>query len=211
MKRVVIENPIINSPFDEPQRHFRFDDDGITDEIIGKRRRSAYFVPIAQPRKKGKTKQLVFDTEWTQPRIEENEMVNQIRQRVAAWRGRGYPSTTRISQRLLGHWKGEDRSRRLVFCQSEALETFIYVAEAARHGGDGWISGGFFVLEPEVLDYIADDETIWERGPLQRIAREGQLMAYAHEGFWQCMDHMRDKILLENMWERGAAPWKVWK
>ena len=82
MSQVVIENPIINSPFDEPTRHFRFSDEGITDEIGDGRRTSSYFVPIAKSKKKG-SKQLQFDTEWTQDRIEENKLVNDIRRRVA--------------------------------------------------------------------------------------------------------------------------------
>jgi type III restriction enzyme len=77
MADVVIENPILNSPFSEPTRHFKFTDEGITNEIAEGRRISSYFIPIAQPRKKGK--QLVFDTEWTQDRIEENKNVNRIR------------------------------------------------------------------------------------------------------------------------------------
>ena len=81
MSQVVIENPIINSPFDEPTRHFRFTDEGITNEIIAGRRASSYFVPIARPKKKGGT-QLSFDTEWTEDRIEENRLVNDIRRRV---------------------------------------------------------------------------------------------------------------------------------
>jgi type III restriction enzyme len=85
MGQVVIENPIINSPFDEPTRHFRFADEGITNEIVDGRRTSAYFVPIAKPKKKG-AKQLHFDTEWTKDRIEENKLVNDIRRRVAQWR-----------------------------------------------------------------------------------------------------------------------------
>ena len=76
----VIENPVINSPFIEPKKHFRFDDDGITNDVVEGRRVSSYFVPIPPPKKKGK--QLVFDTEWTKDRIEENETVNRIRQRV---------------------------------------------------------------------------------------------------------------------------------
>ncbi len=83
MNQVVIENPIINSPFDEPTRHFRFTDEGITNEEVEGRRTSSYFVPIAKPKKKG-SKQLQFDTEWTQDRIEENKLVNDIRRRVAA-------------------------------------------------------------------------------------------------------------------------------
>jgi len=73
--------------------------------------------------------------------------------------------------------------------------------------GEGWINGGFFVLEPGVLDYIEGDETIFEREPLERLAAEGQLMAYRHEGFWQCMDTLRDVRLLESLWESGKAQW----
>ncbi|HEY4933148.1 MAG TPA: hypothetical protein VII23_16405 [Terriglobales bacterium] len=87
MSQVVIENPTINSPFDEPARHFKFDDRGITNEIADGRRTSQYFVPIAKPKKKGK--QLQFDTEWTPDRIEENKLVNDIRRRVAMWRQGG--------------------------------------------------------------------------------------------------------------------------
>lgn len=76
---------------------------------------------------------------------------------------------------------------------------------------EGWINGAFFVLEPEVFDYIDGDDTQWEREPLERLAAEGQLMAYRHNGFWQCMDTLRDKRLLENLWQSGEAPWKVWE
>jgi glucose-1-phosphate cytidylyltransferase len=75
--------------------------------------------------------------------------------------------------------------------------------------GEGWINGAFFVLEPEVFDYIEGDETQWEREPLENLARDGQLMAYRHESFWQCMDTLRDKKLLEELWQDGA-PWRVW-
>ena len=76
--------------------------------------------------------------------------------------------------------------------------------------GDGWVSGGFFVLSPKVLDYIADDDTTWEREPLERLAREGQLSTFQHRGFWQPMDTLRDKNHLEDLWASGKAPWKVW-
>lgn len=77
--------------------------------------------------------------------------------------------------------------------------------------GDGaLINGGFFVLSPKVLDYIADDQTIWEREPLERLAREGNLAAYEHGGFWQPMDTLRDKTYLEELWQTGRAPWKTW-
>ena len=76
--------------------------------------------------------------------------------------------------------------------------------------GEGWINGGFFVLEPKVLDYIDAYETIFEREPLERLASEGELVAYRHEGFWQPMDTLRDVRLLESLWESGDVPWKVW-
>jgi glucose-1-phosphate cytidylyltransferase len=77
--------------------------------------------------------------------------------------------------------------------------------------GDGaWINGGFFVLEPGVIDYIEDDATVWENGPLQELAREGQLAAFRHTGFWQPMDTLRDKEVLEGLWRGGSAPWKKW-
>jgi len=75
----------------------------------------------------------------------------------------------------------------------------------------GWVNGGFMVFKPEIFDYLDGDETILEREPLERVAFEGQLMAYRHDGFWQCMDTMRDKALLDGLLEKGAAPWKVWK
>jgi glucose-1-phosphate cytidylyltransferase len=75
---------------------------------------------------------------------------------------------------------------------------------------EGRINGAFFVLEPEVLNYIEGDETQFEKEPLERLAREGQLMAYLHDSFWQCMDTLREKQILQNLWESGRAPWKVW-
>jgi glucose-1-phosphate cytidylyltransferase len=77
--------------------------------------------------------------------------------------------------------------------------------------GDGlWVNGGFFVLEPAALNYIEGDDTIWERGPMERLAAAGQLSAFAHAGFWQPLDTLRDKNRLEELWQDGRAPWKVW-
>ena len=74
-----------------------------------------------------------------------------------------------------------------------------------------WINGAFFVLEPGVFDYIEGDDTQWEKKPLESLARDDQLMAYRHTGFWGCMDTLHEKMLLEELWQRGRAPWKIWK
>jgi type III restriction enzyme len=137
-KQVVIENPIINSPFDEPMRHFRFSDEGITNEEVEGRRTSSYFVPIAKAKKKG-VNQLQFDTEWTQDRIEENKLVNDIRRRVALWRKGGYVGVTLTTARLIAYWTDPGREKKLFFCQNEALETAIYITEVAKRYGDSWI------------------------------------------------------------------------
>lgn len=76
--------------------------------------------------------------------------------------------------------------------------------------GEGWINGGFFVFEPRVLDYMQSDEVVLERAPLERLAAEKQLMAYQHTGFWQPMDTLREKVMLEALWDSGKAPWKIW-
>ncbi|MGB7258121.1 MAG: glucose-1-phosphate cytidylyltransferase [Pseudolabrys sp.] len=78
-------------------------------------------------------------------------------------------------------------------------------------GENGWVSAGFFVLSPKVGDYIAGDETLWEREPLERLAAAGQLGVYLHRGFWQPMDTLRDKMLLESLWVSGKPPWKIWQ
>ncbi len=77
-------------------------------------------------------------------------------------------------------------------------------------GDGGWINGGFFVLNPSVIDYIENDSTVWEKQPLEQLAKEGELRAFFHQGFWQPMDTLRDKVHLEKLWESGHAPWKTW-
>jgi glucose-1-phosphate cytidylyltransferase len=82
-----------------------------------------------------------------------------------------------------------------------------------KPGGDGegaWINGGFFVVEPAAIDYVADDATVWEREPLELMARADQLAAYKHRGFWQSMDTLRDRMVLEELWKSGTPPWRVW-
>lgn len=137
MAQTVIENPVINSPFTEPDQHFRFTDEGITNDIVAGRRISSYFIPIARPKKQGK--QLVLDTEWTEDRIEENRFVNRVRERVKQWRTGGYVGITATTRHLLSYWTDVGRERKLFFCQIEALETAIYITEVAGKYGDAWI------------------------------------------------------------------------
>jgi len=117
----------------------------------------------------------------------------------------------------------------LKFHQSHGkLATLTAVRPAARFGhldldgdrvkefseklqtSEGWINGAFFVLEPGIFDYIDGDQTWWEKKPMEQLAKDDQLMAYKHTGFWQCMDTLRDKNLLNQLWESGQAPWKIW-
>ncbi len=122
-----------------------------------------------------------------------------------------------------------DLNRLLEFHRSHGkLATLTAVRPTARYGHlelnddvvrefsekpqtqEGWINGAFFVLEPGVFDYIDGDQTQWEKEPMERLAKDGQLMAYRHTSFWQCMDTLREKHILENLWCSGNAPWKVW-
>jgi type III restriction enzyme len=137
-KVVVIENPILNSPYTEPKRHFRFSEEGITNEIIEERRKSAYFIPVPRSKKKAGMQPL-FKTEWTEDRIEENKLINNIRERVSLWRAKGRPFTSRITSQLIDYWTRPEREKKLFFCQIEALETIIYIVEAAAKLGDHWI------------------------------------------------------------------------
>jgi len=108
VKQVVIENPIINSPFDEPARRFRFTDEGITNEVVAGRRISSYFVPIAQAKKKGGKQQELFDVDGPQER-RENKLINAIRRRVALWREGGYLGVTPTTSRLMTYWTDPHR------------------------------------------------------------------------------------------------------
>ena len=137
MAQVIIDNPVLNSPYREPGRHFRFDDEGITSEIVERRRVSGYFVPIPAPRKKGA--QLSLGTDWTDGRFRETEFINRIRERVGRWRQGGHVGVTSVTRRLLEYWTDAARDKPLFFCQIEAAETAIYLAEVARRYGDTWI------------------------------------------------------------------------
>jgi glucose-1-phosphate cytidylyltransferase len=92
----------------------------------------------------------------------------------------------------------------------ESGETRISTFKEKPKGDGAWVNGGFFVLEPEVIDYINGDDTVWEREPMERLAQNRQLSAYRHKGFWHPMDTLRDKKVLDKLWETDQAPWKVW-
>jgi type III restriction enzyme len=128
-----IENPVINSPFVEPARHFRVVDGQVSGAIEPRRRSSEFFVPVAKPKKASPQLALQFGGGTKQ---QPNEIVNEIRQAVGRWRIQGYPHTTSTTKELLAHWQAEDRERRLFFCQIEAAETAIYLTEAAEKTGD---------------------------------------------------------------------------
>lgn len=96
------------------------------------------------------------------------------------------------------------------FGQLELADTLVKNFKEKPDGEGGYINGGFFVLSPKVATYIEGDQTIWEREPLERLSQEAQLHAYRHNGFWQPMDTLRDKVYLEELWTSGSAPWKVW-
>ena len=130
----VINNPIINSPYRVPARHFAFDNDGITDRIVEGRRESSYFVPVPRPAQARGQQQLEF-AELTADQIEKNQFVNEIRARVARWRELGRPDVTPVTRRLLEYWTDPERDNPMLFCQLEAAETAIYLAEAAQKGG----------------------------------------------------------------------------
>jgi glucose-1-phosphate cytidylyltransferase len=92
----------------------------------------------------------------------------------------------------------------------EIVDDRVGSFEAKPRGDGNWVNGGFFVLEPRVLDYIDGDATIWERKPLEQLAKEGQLCAFKHHGFWSSVDTLRDKNHMEEIWATGKAPWKTW-
>ena len=132
----VIEDPILNRPYDEPSRHFEFDIDGITDVVAERRRPSSHFVPVPPSRKGGRQLEL---TELTADQIRLNLLVNRIREHVTVWRHAGYSNVSPTTRRLLEHWADPERENRVLFCQREAAETAIYLAEVAPRTGDVWI------------------------------------------------------------------------
>jgi type III restriction enzyme len=180
----LIDNPILNSPFSEPARHFKFDEDGITNEILNGRRPSSHFVPIPRAKKKGK--QLQFETEWTKDRIEPNPVVDRIRQRVGAWRQGGYVGVTGTTSRLLAYWTREKRDKPLFFCQIEAVETAIYITEVARKYGDTWI-------ENDLRTANDSSNPGLPRLALKMATGSGKTVVMAMLIAWQALNKLEDR------------------
>src|SRR3990167_1877828 len=140
MPRALSKNPILNSPYNEPNRHFKADDKGLTDEIVDGRRPSSSYIPV--PRAKTKQKQLdlnLADGAFGVELQKENDFINKIRAKIREWREMGYQGITKTSRDLLAYWRDEARENKLFFCQIEALETLIYINEVAEKSGENWI------------------------------------------------------------------------
>ncbi|WP_414654917.1 BPTD_3080 family restriction endonuclease [Iamia sp.] len=189
-----IDNPILNSPFVGPTRHFRFDDDGITDEVVEGRRRSVYLTPIPPVRKgagpgparaRGAAPEvqgeLVYEGEAAE-RIVENSFINEVRARVDLWRQRGYPNITSTTRRLLEHWTAEGREKRFFFCQVEALETAIFLAEAAHKE-----TGGSY-LQESLRDVADEHNPGLYRVALKMATGTGKTVVMAMLIAWQTLN-----------------------
>lgn len=188
MPDVVIENPIINSPFEEPTQHFYFGDNGITDKIVDSRRLSAYFVPIPPSKKKSGKEQLVLGTEWTKDRQRENKFINDIRNAVSKWRFGGYDGVTNTTRTLLEYWQRPERERRLFFCQIEALETAIYFAELSGKR-DSWIRKEL----KEANDFA---NPLLNRIAFKMATGSGKTVVMAMVIAWQTLNKFTDSFLI---------------
>ena len=182
MTQVVINDPIINSPFAEPKRHFRFDENGITDQIIEGRRESFYFMPVARPRGQTREQQVIQEI-WNLTRAEENKFINQVRGRVTQWRNSGVQLTTvtPVTRRLLEYWKNDERTRRLYFCQIEAAETAIYLTEAYKKFNDA-------VLENQLREFNLQGNSELNRIAFKMATGSGKTVVMAMLIAWHVLN-----------------------
>lgn len=180
-----IENPILNSPFEEPTSHWRFGENGITNEVVEERRVSAYFMPIAKSKRED---QLDFETEWTSDRIEPNDFINRVRERIGLWRRAGWPGVTPISRQLLEYWTNEEREKKLFFCQIEALETAIYIGEVVNKRGhqDAWVMNS-------LRKFAEDANPGLLRIALKMATGTGKTVVMAMLIAWQALNKLANK------------------
>jgi len=188
MPDVVIENPVINSPFEEPKRHFYFGETGITDKVVESRRISAYFVPIPPSKKKSGGEQLVLGTEWTKDRQQENKFINDVRNTVAKWRFGNYDGVTNTTRMLLEYWRRPERERKLFFCQIEALETAIYFHELSGRR-DSWI-------RKELKDANDFANPLLSRLAFKMATGSGKTVVMAMIIAWQALNKFTDSFLI---------------
>ena len=176
----IIENPIINSPYRAPDRHFAFDLNGITNNIVLGRRPSSYFVPVPRPRKRGQQMELDF-AEYTADQIRPNDFVNQVRERMELWRNQGRPHVTYTTRRLMDYWTDPERDDPVLFCQLEAAETAIYLAEAAPKAGDTWIRNA-------LAEANAEHNAGLDRIALKMATGSGKTVVMAMMIAWQTLN-----------------------
>lgn len=183
MPPVIIQNPILNAPYTEPTRHWRFVNDQITDTIDTGRRSSSYFLPIAQTKKKAAP--TLFDNDIEEKK-EESVHVNNIRQQVRGWRVAGWPDVTPVTRVLLEHWHDENRERKLFFCQLEALETLIFITECAKQTkyGQDWI-------ETYLKEKAADAGTELFRVACKMATGSGKTVVMSMLVAWQVLNKRR--------------------
>jgi type III restriction enzyme len=176
----VIENPILNSPYHRPSRHFAFDTSGITNVVLERRRPSSHFIPVPRPRKNGGSVQHELPG-FSEADIEENQLVNNIRQALERWRAGGRPNITPTSRRLLEYWTDPSRDNPILYCQLEAAETAIYIAEAAVKCGDPWIRN-------ELDIHNADYNSGLHRVALKMATGTGKTVVMAMLIAWQALN-----------------------
>ncbi|MBB1125164.1 BPTD_3080 family restriction endonuclease [Thiospirillum jenense] len=182
---VIIKNPIINSPFSIPQRHFSLIHTGITDQIITGRRQSVYISPIPPPKVKNKLLALELPNDY---RCDDNPLINGLRERVGVWRQLGYPSVTATTRRLLNDWQRDGRNKRLFFCQLEAVETIIYLTEIAPNKDGNQGSYWLHQLRERNAAATPDDQPLLNRMACKMATGSGKTVVMAMLIAWQALN-----------------------
>lgn len=178
---VRITNPILNSPFKEPSLHFKFDDQGITNEVAEGRRPSTYWIPVPKSKSRG-----AGEPDWVEDRAAGNPLVDELRSVIAKWRSEGYPNVTYATRSLLEHWTNPERENKLFFCQIEALETVIWLTECAEKQG-----GALFLERIRAANREANPELF--RLALKMATGSGKTVVMAMLIAWQALNKSLNK------------------